>query len=321
MSIEQLLRETMHEQAALVDVAPPSLGTAARAEADGIRSRRRSTVGGLLIAVLAVFSVLAVNPFGGDDGDLEPTQPLPTVAVRTEFAGRTLIEAAETSDGEILDLTATPPGGSEWQLLCSGVGSRYVVHYVLDGAQEGSAPCSLFAVMGESPGSGSEAPGYRVPTAAGGGERRTLRAWITEFDSEAIVAPPGAVLAAAVYTLPEPVAVLAGFEVLPLEEAFGQEWSVVEYGGSEPGEQSFTLQLPAHPQQTVLQLLASGSGSAVVRLSVDGVAVSTDPSAYPLGSANIGDLLPPGPHTVTLRIEGEVPEDATLGIVQRERVQ
>jgi hypothetical protein len=320
MSIEQLLRQTMHEQAATVDVAPPSLGTTARAEADAIRFRRRSAAGGVLLAVLAVFSVLAVNPFGGDGGKPEPSQPLPTVPVRTEFAGRVLIEAAETSDGRVLDLTATPPGGSEWQLLCTGVDAEYVVHYVLDDEHEDTAPCALGVAMGDPPSPQVGPPGYRIPTSAGGG-RRTLRMWVTERDSEAVVSPPGAVLAAAVYTLPEPVAVLAGFEVLPVEEALDEEWSVVEYDGSEPGERSYTLELPAHPQETVLQLFASGSGTAVVRLSVDGKAVSTDPPAYPLGSVNIGDLLPPGAHAVTLRIEGEVPADAQLGIVQRERAR
>ena len=319
MSLEQLVRDTMREHAADVETGVPGLGARARAQADATRSRRQAAAGAAVLAVVAVFSVLAVNPFGSSQDDVEPAGSGESVPVRTEFAGRTLIETAQTTDGRFLELTATPSGGSEWHLACTGVGSSYVVHYALNGATVGAAPCSPFAELGKEPAPGVASPGYRIPT-SGGGERRTLRMWVTEAGGPETVEPDGAVLVAAVYAMPAPLAELAGFELLQVEEALGQEWSVVEYGGSEPGEQSYTLDLPAHPQETVLQLFASGSGTAVVRLTVDGRPVSTEPSAYPLGTANIGDLLSPGEaHTVTLRIEGAVPDDAVLGIVQRER--
>lgn len=319
MSIEQLVRETFREHADHVETVPAGLSALARQQADNNRSRRRATVVAAGLVVVAIFSVLAVNPFNRADDDIEPVDQLPTVRIPPGFAGRTLIESAETAEGRTLELTATATGGSQWQVLCTGVGSRYVVHYSLDGVLADQAPCSPFAGLGESPAPGFEPPGYRIPTGASSGERRTLRAWLTEADGAAVVHPSEAILVAAVYAMPPPVAVLAGFEVLPIEPALGQEWSVVQYDGSEPGDGSLTVELD-HPQQTILQLMATGSGTGAVRLVVDGVPITTDPPLYPLGSVNIGDLLSPGAHTVTLRIEGSVPADARLGIAQRERV-
>lgn len=320
MSIEQLVRETLREHAGGPAGAVAGIGGRARAEADRIRSRRQTAVGSVVLGLVAVFSVLAVNPFRDSVDRVEPTGPAEGIVVRTEFAGRTLIESAQARDGELLDLTATPPGGSQWQLMCTGVGSQYTVHYILDGAPEGQAPCSLFAELGQAPSPGLEAPGYRIPAAAGTAARRTLRMWITERQSELVVQPEGAVLVAAVYALPEPLTYLAGWEIQPLEEVNGEEWSVVEYAEGTRGQRTFSKRLPDRDDQLMLGLFASGSVPSTVTLEVDGEELLPDPDTLTLGSMCFTGQVPPGEHIVTLRIDGEVPADARLGIVVLEKV-
>ena len=319
MSIEQLVRETLREHAGDTDGAVAGIGGRARAEADRIRSRRQTAVGAVVLGVVAVFSVLAVNPFRATDDRIEPTGPQQESAVRTEFAGRTLIESAQARNGEVLDLTATPPGGSQWQLMCTGVGSQFTVHYVLDGAPEGQAPCSLFAELGQAPARGLEAPGYRIPASVGTTERRTLRMWITERESDLMVQPEGAVLVAAVYALPEPLTYLAGWEIQPLEEVDGEEWSVVEYAEGTRGRRTFSKRLPDRDDQLMLGLFATGSVPSDVVLEVNGEELP-EPEVLTLGSMRFTTQVPPGEHIVTLRIDGEVPADAQLGIVVLERV-
>lgn len=318
MTIEQLVRETLHEQAKATEPFVAGLGAKARAEAEEIRGHRRRVVGGVVLGALTAFAMLGVNPFGSGD-DVEPAAPDNTI-VRPEFAGRTLIESARTTGGEVLDLTATPPRGSQWQLMCTGVGSQYTVHYVLDGAPEGQAPCSLFAGLGEQPASGVDAPGYRIPAAVSDGTRKTLRVWITERDSETFAQPERAVLVAAVYDLPEPLTHIAGWEIQPQEEINGEEWSVIEYAEGIRGRATFSKRLPDRDDQLMLGLYASG-GTATVTLEVDGEELEPNGDTLTLGSMCFTGQVPPGPHIVTLHVNGQVPPDARLGIVVMERVQ
>jgi len=319
VSIEQLVRDTLKDHAGDVDVALPGIGARARTQADGIRSQRRTTVGAVVLAAVAVFSVLAVNPFRSGADRIEPAAPDNSV-VRTEFAGRTLIGSARTTGGQVLDLTATPPGGSQWQVLCTGVGSQYTVHFVLDGAPEDQAPCSLFAGLGEAPSPGLEAPGYRIPAAVSDGQRRTLRVWVTERDSEEFAHPESATLVAAVYDLPEPLTYIAGWEIQQREEINGEEYSVVEYAEGTRGQRTFSQRLPARNGQLMLGLLAAGSVPSNVTLEVDGEELQPEPDTLTLGTMCWTGRVPPGEHIVTLRIDGEVPADAQLGIVVLEKV-
>ena len=143
-----------------------------------------------------------------------------------------------------------------------------------------------------------------------------LAVWITK-DGQA-VQPDGAILAAAVYALPEPVAILARTDIEPLEVSLGQEWAYLDSVESKPGDERLTATFAALDEEAVLELVSDPVGSdAKVRLFVDGVATGS-PTTFPLGGTNLGDKLTPGePHKVTLRIVGDVPPDARLAIVRR----
>ena len=61
--------------------------------------------------------------------------------------------------------------------------------------------------------------------------------------------------------------------------------------------------------------------SASVALVIDG-APAGSPATFPLGGTSSGDRLTAGePHTVTLRIIGDVPSNARLAIVRRTLVR
>ena len=79
---------------------------------------------------------------------------------------------------------------------------------------------------------------------------------------------------------------------------------------------ALTHRFDALDEEALLEItsVASGQGTSRChrRRSV------TYPSAYSLGSTDLGNRLSAGePHTVTLRIVGDVPDDARLAIVRR----
>ena len=230
--------------------------------------------------------------------------------VREAFAGRTLIDSTEVEGQGTLVLTVDAVKGSQWMLWCAGVGPEYTVHQTVDGGPERSATCQE---MPESVGT----MGFRYDADSPAGEGTELRLWLTRTSDGTLAAPAGAVLAAAVYELPHPVATVAGSDVMPIEEDGGESWAVARYGESAEGARSYTATFPARKRETMLELVTEGTGTANVSLIVDGVALATQP----LGSVNLGRTLTPGfPHTVTLRIQGRVPADARLGIVWRTQV-
>jgi hypothetical protein len=157
---------------------------------------------------------------------------------------------------------------------------------------------------------------FRWTSAAPVGSVKEFALWITK-DGEA-VQPDGAVLAAAVYTLPDPVTTIAATDIEPLEVSQGREWAYLDSVESKRGERSVTARFDALDEDALLELVTDPLGTDLeVRLVVDGVATG-DPTTFPLGGTNLGDTLSAGePHTVTLRILGEAPPDARLGIVRR----
>ena len=314
MTIEELVHDTLHGRAALVrDGAVPARSSAAQARARSIRTRRRASIAALAaLAVVGGAAMVHVSSQDRADGPEPADQSDRVLSVRQSFAGRTLIDSAETTGGE-LALRAGSPRGSQWLLACSGVGAEFSLHVSVDGTEQPPALCDPTAGLGDT-------SWITVPP-AGAGFESEVRAWVTGTDDEAPVDPAGAVLAAAAYALPKPYATLAGHDIYPLEENFGAEWSVLTFGESEPGERSVTLEVPAQEGASMLDLVSTGTGEATVRLAVDGRRVHTVPEVYVLGSRSIGDLLTGGePHRVTLWIpEDDVPPDAQLAVVVRER--
>jgi hypothetical protein len=228
-------------------------------------------------------------------------------------AGRTLIDSAESTTGH-LSLRAGSSQGVEWMAACSRADGSYTVRLTMDGTVKESEPCSERAGLGDT-------IHFWVPAATAGYEHEVALQVVRTADGVAD-SPEGVVLAVAAYALPTPYATLAGHDVYPLEENFGTEWSVLASTQSLPGQRSVTLQVPVHATATMLELLSTGSDPAgSVRLFVDGRRVQTVPPVYVLGGRAMGDILSGGvAHRVTLTIpEAEVPDDAQLAIVVRER--
>lgn len=315
MTTEQVLRETLERRAeALRDDAV--VGRAGRAMTQARRDRTRRWVAGVAAGAVAAavtgVAVLAVNPFGQSEDDVEPL-PAPVVDVRPSFAGRTLVDSAETSAGATLELTVTTDAGSQWMLTCHGVGPEYVLRYRVEGAPERAAPCAVDAALGDT-------AGFRYTAAEPAGTGTSLRMWVTEAGDDSVVNPEEAVLAAAVYALPAPVVTVAGSDVLPVEEVDGQEWSFLTHVEGELGAGEVTLESD-RDAPTLLETIGAGPDGVTVQLYLDGELVDTDPATYPLNGVGMGDLVPAGRHTVTLRVVGEVPADARLALVQRVLVE
>ncbi len=309
MSVEELVRRSLAEHAGdVADRGDPGRAAAARREAREIRVRRGV---GVVVGLAAAASLAGWAGSGLLRADEPPgpaERPGRVVEVVHAFAGRTLITSAETTDGQPLEMTVDATAGSQWLVTCAGVGPEYVVHRTIDGAAEDTAVCGPLEVLGDT-------MSFRWTSGDPAGEGRVLRLWITR-DGE-VVEPEGAVLAAAAYALPAPVATLAGSDVLEVEPLAGQDWVYVDSVESRPGERRLTHRFDPLGSEALLEITSDGSGRGSVELVVDGEQVK-DPSAYALGSTDLGNRLSPGePHTVTLRIVGDVPADARLAIVRR----
>jgi hypothetical protein len=278
------------------------------------QTRTRQRVAALLAVVLVGGGVAAAVLANGSEetGDGERIDDRAgIVAIRDDFAGRKLIAARESTRGRPMTMRVATTTGSEWLFTCTGVGPEYVLHQTLDRMNERTAPCDPSARSGDT-------LSFRFAQAQPGGGDRELQLWLTEGTGRAVVTPSDAVLAAAVYSIPDPVVNLAGADILPIEESEGQEWTYVDGGESRPGARSYTRHFDALDETSILELVMTGSTSSTVRLVVDGETVATVPARYQLGSVQIGDeLAGGGAHTVTLEILGTVPADARLAIVQR----
>lgn len=309
MNVEELVRDTLAERASdVAGVGNPSRAAAARREAQAIRVRRGAGVVAA-VAVVTTLAGLAGSGFLRSDEAPGPAEdPGRTIQVADAFAGRTLITSAETHDGTALEMTVDATAGSQWLVTCAGVGQDYVVHRTIDGAFEDTAVCSPLEVLGET-------MSFRWSAAEPAGTGRVLRLWITR-DGQ-VVEPEGAILAAAAYALPEPVTTVAGSDIQEVEPFGGQDWTYLDSVESEPGMRKVTHRFGALDEDALLEITSEGSGQGNVEIVIDGE-VGTFPSAYSLGSTDIGNRLEAGDaHTVTLRIVGDVPDDARLAIVRR----
>ncbi|RYC10455.1 hypothetical protein [Nocardioides zhouii] len=309
MNVEELVQRTLAEHA--TDVAAdvdPGRASAARREAHAIRVRRGV---GAVAAVAAVTTLAGLAGSGFLRADESPG-PADTsgrvVDVAGSFAGRTLITSEETLDGRPLEMTVDATVGSQWLVTCAGVGPEYVVHRTIDGTDEDTAVCGPLEVLGDT-------MSFRWTAGEPDGTGRLLRLWITR-DGE-VVEPEGAILAAAAYDLPAPIDSVAGADIQQVEPLDGQDWEYVDAVESPPGVRALTHRFDALDEEALLEITSSGSGQGTVELLVDGT-LMTDPSAYSLGSTDLGSRLAAGDaHTVTLRIVGDVPDDARLAIVRR----
>lgn len=318
------LRDTFREHAdTLFDEGLPARTSAVRRRVRAA-SRRRAVAAGVAVAVavpLAVTSMLGVNPFERPDSAPDPVAPgEPAVSIRDAFAGRTLLDSLEVEGRSELVLSVDALNGSQWMLWCAGVGPEYTMHQTLDGTSERQAPC-------EQVPSPDGTVSFRFDDDEPAGRGRVLRLWITRTADGTVATPAEASLAAAVYELPDPIATVAGSDVMPVEEDAGQEWDVADYGESAVGARSYTATFPARTQTGMLELITVGTGPAEVSLVVDGITVDVpddrggDRRTFELGGVNLGQqLTADSPHTVTLRIRGDVPSDARLGIVERTAV-
>ncbi|WP_374457341.1 hypothetical protein [Nocardioides sp.] len=309
MNVEQELRRTMADHADDV-LGSPTIGRAGRARAQARAMRRRQYAATAVAALAVTAAGVGAGALLRSDPPPEPApEPTRVIDVAPSFAGRTLITSGETHDGEPLFLTVDAPAGSQWMVTCAGLGPEYVVHRAIDDQFEETAPCGPLEVLGET-------MGFRWSSSAPVGTGVELALWITR-DGEA-VQPDGAILAAAVYQLPQPVTRVAATDVVPVEVSLGQEWAYLDAVESEPGDRRLTARFPAMDEEVLLELVTDPVGEdAEVELVVDGVA-SASPQTFPLGGTNLGDKLTPGdPHTVTLRIIGDVPPQGRLAIVRR----
>jgi hypothetical protein len=311
VTIEELVRDTFHTRAELLTDGPvPARSSAARARARAIRSRRRTSLAAVAaLAVVGAVAMVRVSSEDRADGPEPADLSDRVVSVRASYAGRSLIDSAETTS-DLLKLRAGSPRGTEWLVACRHAGPVYV-RVSVDGAERSASPCDDRAGLGDT-------GRFTVP-AAGAGFESEVWVWVT--DEEGAPLDDDGVLAVAAYALPEPYAFIAGHDVYPREENFGTEWSVLDTAESQTGQRSVSLEVPAYVTATMLELVSSGTGYATIRLVVDGEPVATVPATYVLGGRSMGDMLSGGePHSVTLFIpEDDLPEDAQLGIVVRER--
>ena len=311
MTIDDL-RATLHEHADDVsdgDVA--GRADAARRRARGVR--RQQIVVALATAIVVSLIgalLLGENPLKR----AEPVLPVPSPdpAVVSTFAGRTLLDSqVERSDVE-LTLTSQTEVPTHWTATCFGVGAEFVLHMTLDGASPGESPCEA----AEPP---EPLMGYVLDVRFPLGPH-TMHLWLTNADGAVVDKAPGAVLAAGVYRLPDPVTVVAGVSVYPRERAYDsssstlREWQYVESRQSRPGDARLRARHDADTPM-LAQLFATHLASADVRLLVDGV--QTDAADVLDGSGFVGPL-PPGGHSVELRIRGGGEATAQLGVVWRE---
>jgi hypothetical protein len=301
------LQATLHEHAdVLVDDRVAARALAARRRARTIRLRRVAATAAVVAVVVPIAgaAILGGNALRRSEPPVDVPDQDPGVA--TSFAGRTLLDSEVVRDGSALTLTFDTDSATQWTATCFGVDAAYTVHMTLDGGSPGEAACE------------SEEPpeplfGYVLDRRYQPGPH-TLRLWLTESGTSSVVTVPDSVLAAGVYRLPEPVAVVAGIDVYEREYAFAQEWRYAASDASEAGERELVA---THEEvnRVLPRLVATDVAVDRVVLLVDGVETPAEPVLN--GSGYLEPLRGGVSHSIELRLTGHVPDTAQLGVVWR----
>lgn len=307
------LQATLHEHAAVAhDSELVGRADAARRRARDIRRRQKLAVVAAAALVVPVIGVVVLQVNGQDRTEHVVEVPDPDPAVVSEYAGRTLLDSKVERDGVQVTLSADTETPTQWTATCFGVGSEFTLHATLDGGSPAEAPCE--ATQPPEP-----QLGYVLDDRFPAGPH-TLHLSLTRSDGTAVATAPTAVLAAGVYRLPDPVAVVAGVPIYDRERVFDRstdvmrEWEYVESQESELGDRRLVATHEGD-RPMVGHLVATRVPPDEVRLLVDGVEAD---AASVLGASGFLGTLPPGRHTVVLRIRGEADPAAQLGVVWRE---
>ena len=300
------LQTTLHAHAdALLDEGMAGRAAAARHQARTIRVRRIAVTATAAVVVLPIAgaAMLGVNPLRRSEPPIDVPEKDPGVVAT--FAGRTLLDSEVVRDGAALTLTFDSDSPTQWTASCFGVDGTYVVHASLDGGSPGESLCE----REEPP---EPLMGYVLDSRFEPGSH-TMRLWLTDSGGTEVGTVPGSVLAAGVYELPEPVAVVAGVDVYELEEAFTQEWTYVASHQSQAGERSLVSTHDAG-SRLLPRLIATDVDPGQVALLVDGV--KADAAAVLNGSGYL-EPLRGGSHTIVLQVESDVAPTARLGVIWR----
>jgi hypothetical protein len=310
MSLQEL-RAVLHEHATSIDDdALVGRAAAARRRARTIQRRRAATVAAGVALVVPIAGAILVMSGPGRSG----TQPQPanptgsTSAVPLTIGDSTLIDSKVATGVSELTLTVDAWAGTDWRPACQNVGPAFLLHFTLDGSDEGSYQCDVDLVAGER-------GGYAIGSEAASFGSHTLRIWLTDAANVPTQGPRSGVLAAAVYQLAPPVAEVApGYEVQELIEDGEGTWKFSRLDKSELGVRSFKSTQTVAAGGGSVDWYALGSGSSRVEIYVDGQLETT----MSMGGGGPGVTVSENAtHTVELRITGPVPGDALLALVWR----
>ena len=310
----QDLRATLNEHAAgMRDHAVMRRADAARDRARDVRRRRTlATIAAAAVLVVpVVVAALGGNPFDRTAPVVDAPEPDP--AVVGTFAGRTLLDSRVAHDGSEVTLSYDADVPTQWTATCFGAGAELTMHMTLDGGSPGDAPCE--ATQPPEP-----QMGYILDRSAPG--PHTVHLWLATTDGSTVVPADTVVLAAGVYRLPDPVDDIAGVPVYDRERAFDPSLDVLRewrYAGAQSSEPGHRRLLAAHRGDTrmLAQLVAPRLPPGEVTLLVDGVEV--DSATVLAGPGFIGPI-PPGRHTVEVRLRAGAEEGQQVGVVWRELV-
>ncbi|CUR55797.1 putative Serine/arginine repetitive matrix protein 2 [metagenome] len=304
------LRSGLQEHADdLQDLALHDRVAGARRRATSIRRRRTAIAVGSLALALPL-AVVAVPAALTDDADEAHTATSPSEGLLPEsFAGRTLLDAEVARGTGELDLTVTPEGPSQWAATCSGVGRAYTLHQSIDG-WEGESPCGV--VVPVDPPWGPRLDEDDTETIGA----HTMRVWITWAQDGEPADPEDAVLAVGAYSLPAPVADVAGAAVYGLEESEGTSWQLAHTSESSTGVRTLTASYDSGPLPVFIEALTVGSSDSPVDVYVDGRLQANSPGRLGADSCWLGSF-PAGRHTVRMTVRGPAPADTRLGLVWR----
>ncbi|HET7734848.1 MAG TPA: hypothetical protein VFK52_02640 [Nocardioidaceae bacterium] len=312
MSIHEL-QQVLHDHADdVVDTALAGRAAAARREAVGIKWRRRA-VGTLVVAVVA--PVLGAALLGGGPfdrtGTIDPVDRghSADLDVLSSFAGRELLDSEVVTGTNELVLEVPAGEHTELHAACWGVGPKYTLHVTLDGEGPGDGYCET-----NRPEVSQLAYGL---TEAESGVDHTLRLWITPNYPDLPDVPAGVFLMAAAYRSPDVEASVTGQEVYALERVDGEDYELAAYDESRPGARTLRSTFTATDLAQV-EIFSNASlphPEDRVTVLLNGIRQSD----FWLGPRSFDHLAAryKGPHTVVLRIRGDVPPDAVLGVVWR----